>query len=168
MPTGAILKWMKPGPGVKSSGPRTDGVNMNHLTKTIAVCAGAVVLACSTGCRVERTTGQRHQARAIDTILRAEAMRLNNQPMSEQTLEGYAHLNAMYQDLLHAAIRSGEAEPLTVQEAEDLLREVASEARTLEAYQGWSPEAQKNFEENFWRFRLKKWQQWRGPDYIYE
>ena len=42
---------------------------MNQLTKTIAVCAGAVVLACSTGCRVERTEGQRHQARAIDSIL---------------------------------------------------------------------------------------------------
>lgn len=95
-------------------------------------------------------------------------MRLNEQPLSETTLEDYAHLNAMYQDLLHAAIRSGEAEPLTVQEAEDLLRVVASEARMLPAYQEWSPEAQKNFEENFWRFRLKKWQQWRGPDYIYE
>ena len=95
-------------------------------------------------------------------------MRLNDQPMSETTLEDYAHLNAMYQDLLHAAIRSGEAEPLTVQEAEDLLREVASEARMLPAYQTWSPESQKNFEENFWRFRLKKWQQWRGPDYIYD
>ena len=126
------------------------------------------MLALSSGCRVERTTGQRHQARAIDTILRAEAIRLNEQPLSETTLEDYAHLNAMYQDLLHAAIRSGEAEPLTVQEAEDLLRKVASEARMLPAFQEWSPESQKNFEENFWRFRLKKWQQWRGPDYIYE
>lgn len=126
------------------------------------------MLALSSGCRVERTTGQRHQARAVDTILRAEAMRLNEQPLSETTLEDYARLNAMYQDLLHAAIRSGEAEPLTVQEAEDLLREVASQARMLPAFQEWSPESQKNFEENFWRFRLKKWQQWRGPDYIYE
>jgi hypothetical protein len=159
---------MKPRTRVKAACPKTDGVIMNQLTKTIAVCAGAVLLACSTGCRVERTEGQRHQARAIDSILRAEAMRLNQQPNSEQTLEGYAHLNALYQDLVHAAIRSGEAEPLTVQEAEDLLREIASEARTLPAFMEWSPEAQKNFEENFWRFRLKKWQQWRGPDYIYE
>jgi len=136
--------------------------------KTLIIVAGAAVLAFSSGCRVERTTGQRHQARAVDTILRAEAMRLNDAPMSETTLEDYAHLNAMYQDLLHASIRSGEAEPLTVQEAEDLLRVVASEARMLPAFQEWSPEAQKNFEENFWRFRLKKWQQWRGPDYIYE
>lgn len=141
---------------------------MNRTAKTVFVLAGAAVLALSSGCRVERTTGQRHQARAIDSVLRAEAMRLNEAPMSETTLEDYAHLNAMYQDLLHASIRSGEAEPLTVQEAEDLLRKVASEARMLPAFQEWSPDAQKNFEENFWRFRLKKWQQWRGPDYIYE
>ncbi len=141
---------------------------MNRKAQTLIIVAGAAVLALSSGCRVERTTGQRHQARAVDTILRAEAMRLNGQPMSETTLEDYAHLNAMYQDLLHAAIRSGEAEPLSVQESEDLLRVVASEARMLPAFQEWSPEAQKNFEENFWRFRLKKWQQWRGPDYIYE
>jgi predicted nucleic-acid-binding protein len=139
-----------------------------RIVKSSALVAAAAVLTLSSGCRVERTTGQRHQARAIDTILRAEAMRLNEEPLSETTLEDYAHLNAMYQDLLHAAIRSGEAEPLSVQEAEDLLSEVASEARMLPAFQEWSPEAQKNFEENFWRFRLKKWQQWRGPDYIYE
>lgn len=141
---------------------------MNRTAKALILVAGAAVLALSSGCRVERTTGQRHQARAVDTILRAEALRLNEQPLSETTLEDYAHLNAMYQDLLHASIRSGEAEPLTVQEAEDLLRKVASEARMLPAFQEWSPEAQKNFEENFWRFRLKKWQQWRGPDYLYE
>ena len=151
-----------------ASRPRTDGVSMNRKAQTLIVIAGAAVLALSSGCRVERTTGQRHQARAVDSILRAEAMRLNDAPMSETTLEDYAHLNAMYQDLLHAAIRSGEAEPLTVQESEDLLRRVASEARMLPAYQEWSPESQKNFEENFWRFRLKKWQQWRGPDYIYD
>ncbi len=141
---------------------------MNRKAQTLIIVAGAAVLALSSGCRTERTTGQRHQARAVDTILRAEAMRLNDAPMSETTLEDYAHLNAMYQDLLHAAIRSGEGEPLTVQESEDLLRVVASEARMLPAFQEWSPEAQKNFEENFWRFRLKKWQQWRGPDYIYD
>ncbi len=139
-----------------------------RIVKSSALVAAAAVLTLSSGCRVERTTGQRHQARAIDTVLQAEAMRLNEQPLSETTLEDYAHLNAMYQDLLHAAIRSGEGEPLSVQEAEDLLRKVASEARMLPAFQEWSPEAQKNFEENFWRFRLKKWQQWRGPDYIYE
>ncbi len=138
------------------------------LSKTLIVLAGVAMLSATSGCRTERTTGQRHQARAVDTILRAEAMRLNEAPMSETTLEDYAHLNAMYQDLLHAAIRSGEGEPLTVQESEDLLRKVASEARMLPAFQEWSPESQKNFEENFWRFRLKKWQQWRGPGYIYE
>ena len=138
------------------------------LSKTLILLAGAAMLSATSGCRTERTTGQRHQARAVDTILRAEAMRLNEAPMSETTLEDYAHLNAMYQDLLHAAIRSGEGEPLTVQESEDLLRKVASEARMLPAFQEWSPESQKNFEENFWRFRLKKWQQWRGPGYIYE
>jgi predicted nucleic-acid-binding protein len=139
-----------------------------RIVKSSAIIGAAAVLALSSGCRVERTTGQRHQARAVSTILDAESMRLNQAPMSETTLEDYARLNAMYQELLHAAIRSGEGEPLSVQEAEDLLRVVASEARTLPAYQTWSPESQKNFEENFWRFRLKKWQQWRGPDYIYE
>ena len=138
------------------------------ISKTLIVLAGVAMLSATTGCRTERTTGQRHQARAVDTILRAEAMRLNEAPLSETTLEDYAHLNAMYQDLLHAAIRSGEGEPLTVQESEDLLRKIASEARMLPAFQEWSPESQKNFEENFWRFRLKKWQQWRGPGYIYE
>jgi hypothetical protein len=154
------------------TGPKTDGVSMNRtakpIVKTAAIVAGITLLTLSSGCRTERTTGQRHQARAIDSVLRAEAMRLNAEPVSETTMEDYAHLNAMYQDLLHASIRSGEGEPLTVQEAEDLLRVVASEARMLPAFQTWSPEAQKNFEENFWRFRLKKWQQWRGPDYIYE
>ncbi len=130
--------------------------------------AGLAAVSTMTGCRVERTEGQRHQARAIDTVLRAESARLNESPLSEQTLEDYARLNNMYQELLHAAIRSGEAEPLTVQEAEDKLRVIASEARLLPAYQSWSPEAQKNFEEQFWRFRLKKWQMWRGPGFIYE
>lgn len=138
------------------------------IVKSSVVVAAGAVLAFSSGCRVERTTGQRHQARAISTILHAESDRLNQAELSETTLEDYARLNAMYQELLHAAIRSGEGEPLSVQEAEDLLRVVASEARQLPAFQEWSPEAQKNFEENFWRFRLKKWQQWRGPDYIYE
>lgn len=134
------------------------------LTGVLAAAAAGAL----TGCRVERTEGQRHQARAIDTILRAESARLNASELSEQTLEDYARLNAMYAELLHAAVRSGEAEPLTVQEAEDKMREIASEARLLPAYQSWSPEAQKNFEEQFWRFRLKKWQMWRGPGYIYE
>jgi len=141
---------------------------MNPNPKSIAflLCLSALILL--TGCRVERTTGQRHQARAIDTILRAESERLNDMPMSEQTLEGYAHLNTLYRDLLNAAVRSGEAEPLTVQQAEDELRRIASEARQLPAFIAWTPEAQTNFEESFWRFRLKKWQQWRGPGYIYE
>ncbi|MDF1869675.1 MAG: hypothetical protein P1U30_04725 [Phycisphaerales bacterium] len=134
----------------------------------IVIVASTLVLAFSSGCRVERTTGQRHQARAIDTILRAEADRLNDESLSEGTLEDYAHLNQLYIDLVNAAVRSGEADPLTVQEAEDELRRIASEARQLEAFHMWSPESQANFEESFWRFRLKKWQQWRGPDYIYE
>ncbi len=141
---------------------------MNFRMKPIVILAGAVVLALSSGCRVERTTGQRHQARAIDTILRAEAGRLNEEPLAETTLEDYAHLNQLYIDLVNAAVRSGEADPLTVQEAEDELRRIASQARQLEAFRMWSPESQANFEESFWRFRLKKWQQWRGPDYIYE
>lgn len=141
---------------------------MNFRMKPIVILAGAVVLALSSGCRVERTTGQRHQARAIDTILRAEAGRLNDEPLAETTLEDYAHLNQLYIDLVNAAVRSGEADPLTVQEAEDEFRRIASEARQLEAFRMWDPESQANFEESFWRFRLKKWQQWRGPGYIYE
>lgn len=143
------------------------GVGMKRRT-AIAMSLGLVALSTLTGCRVERTEGQRHQARAIDTVLRAESARLNASPLSDQALEDYARINNMYQELLHASIRSGEAEPLTVQEAEDKLRDIASEARLLPAYQSWSPEAQKNFEEQFWRFRLKKWQMWRGPGYIYE
>ncbi|MBL4808570.1 MAG: hypothetical protein JKY43_00730 [Phycisphaerales bacterium] len=134
----------------------------------IVIIASTLVLAFSSGCRVERTTGQRHQARAIDTILRAESNRLNDATLSEQTLEQYAHVNALYRDLVNAAVRSGEADPLTVQEAEDELRRIASQARQLDAFRMWSPESQANFEESFWRFRLKKWQQWRGPDFIYE
>ena len=141
---------------------------MSLRNRVLMGLAGLALVTVLTGCRVERTEGQRHQARAIDSVLRAEALRLNEASLSEETLEDYARLNAMYQELLHAAVRSGEAEPLTVQEAEDKLRAIASEARLLPAYQTWSPEAQKNFEEQFWRFRLKKWQQWRGPGYIYE
>ena len=115
----------------------------------IVIVASTLVLAFSSGCRVERTTGQRHQARAIDTILRAEADRLNDQSLSEGTLEDYAHLNQLYIDLVNAAVRSGEADPLTVQEAEDELRRIASEARQLEAFHMWSPESQANFEESF-------------------
>lgn len=141
---------------------------MSVRNKILMGLMGLAVVTLLSGCRVERTEGQRHQARAIDSILRAEAIRLNEASLSEETLEDYARLNGMYQELLHAAVRSGEAEPLTVQEAEDKLRAIASEARLLPAYQDWSPEAQKNFEEQFWRFRLQKWQQWRGPGYIYE
>jgi hypothetical protein len=141
---------------------------MNRTTRTALLLTLALAAALSTGCRVERTSGQRHQARAIDTILRAEHDRLNAEPLSEQTLEDYAHLTALYRDLVNASVYSAEAEPLTVQEAEDELRRIASEARRLPAFMMWSPEAQTNFEESFWRFRLKKWQQWRGPDYIYE
>jgi hypothetical protein len=141
---------------------------MSLRNKILMGLTGLALVTVLTGCRVERTEGQRHQARAIDGVLRAESARLNEAPLSEQTLEDYARLNHLYQELVHAAVRSGEAEPLTVQQAEDKLREVASEARLLPAYQEWSPESQKNFEEQFWRFRLKKWQQWRGPGYIYE
>jgi len=140
-----------------------------HMTLKTTILASLVLAGLALGaCRVERTTGQRHQARAIDTILRTEHERLNDLPMNEQTLEGYAHLTALYRDLVNAAVRSGEAQPLTVQEAEDELRRIASEARRLDAFAMWTPEAQQNFEESFWRFRLKKWQQWRGPGYIYE
>jgi len=141
---------------------------MHAILKTSILASLVLGAASMCACRVERTTGQRHQARAIDTILRAEHERLNDEPLSESTLEGYAHLTALYRDLINATVRSGEAEPLSVQEAEDELRRIASQARRLDAFLGWSPEAQQNFEESFWRFRLKKWQQWRGPDYIYE
>lgn len=145
-------------------------MNLSMKIRNLVVVglAGVAGVGGLSGCRVERTEGQRHQARAIDTVLRAESARLNDSAPSEQTLEDYARVNTMYQQLVHAAVRSGEAEPLTVQESEDILREIASRARLLPAYQEWSPEAQKNFEEQFWRFRLKKWKMWRGPGYIYE
>lgn len=68
----------------------------NTILMGVAGLAFATVL---TGCRVERTEGQRHQARAIDTILRAESARLNQAELSEQTLEDYARVNALYQEL---------------------------------------------------------------------
>jgi len=133
---------------------------------TIGICAAALVVASTTGCRVERTRGQRHQVRALDAILQAEADRLAATDATADpaaTVEDYRHLVDMYSDLTNSMVRSATAEPISVQDAEDELILLADECRGLEAYRAWEPDTQLNFERQFWRNRLQPWQQWRGP-----
>jgi hypothetical protein len=131
-----------------------------------AVLLAAGLLAASTGCRVERTRGQRHQVRALDAVLQAESNRLaamNPAADPEAYKAQMTHINRMYSDLVNAMVRSATAEPDRVQSAEDALIAIADEARGLDAYKAWHPDTQVNFERQFWRNRLQPWQQWRGP-----
>lgn len=133
---------------------------------TIGICAAALAVASTTGCRVERTRGQRHQVRALDAVLQAEADRLAAVDGSRDpaaTIEDYRRLVDMYADLTNSMVRSATAKPISVQEAEDDLILLADECRGLDAYRAWSPDTQVNFERQFWRNRLQPWQQWRGP-----
>ena len=133
---------------------------------TIGICAAALLVASSTGCRVERTRGQRHQVRALDAVLQAEADRLAEVEIADDpaaTAQEYRELVDLYSDLVNNMVRSATAEPIRVQQAEDNLILLADEARGLPAYQSWDPDTQLNFERQFWRNRLQPWQQWRGP-----
>ncbi|MEM7629695.1 MAG: hypothetical protein AAF995_02585 [Planctomycetota bacterium] len=113
------------------------------------------------GCRTERTSGQRHQVRAIDAVLQAELDRLDADPAA--SADDYRDMVDFYSRLTNAAVRSGNAEPHSVQSAEDDLVVLAREARGLPAFQTWNADAQVNFERQFWRNRLMPWQMWRGP-----
>lgn len=137
---------------------------MGLRTVLVAGCAAAL-LSGLTGCRVERTRGQRHQIRAIESVMAVEAQRLSTQEVSQQTLDDYRHLTAMYQEILNATLRSAWAQPTQVQQAEDSLLVIADEVRALKAYQAMHPDTQVNYERQFWRNRLQPWQMWRGPGF---
>ena len=137
---------------------------MTRGTRTVMVTAGAMLLAgFLTGCRVERNRGQRHQIRAIESVMQVEAQRLTTQAPSDRTLQEYRDLIVMYQDLVDATVRSAWAQPTQVQQAEDTLITVADSVRGLQAFRDMHPDTQVNFERQFWRNRLQPWQQWRGP-----
>lgn len=133
---------------------------------TIGICAAALLVALSTGCGADRTRGQRHQVRALDAVLQAEADRLAEVDTSADpagTVEEYRELVNLYSDLVNDMVRSATGKPIRVQQAEDNLILLADEARGLRAYQSWDPDTQLNFERQFWRNRMQPWQQWRGP-----
>ena len=137
-----------------------------NLRLTTTICLVALAGASLTGCRVERTRGQRHQVRALDAVLQAEADRLAATDASANpsgTIEDYRRLVDLYADLTNSMVRSATADPIRVQQAEDELILLADEARGLESYRAWNPDTQLNFERQFWRNRLTPWQQWRGP-----
>ncbi|GJM18703.1 MAG: hypothetical protein DHS20C14_09160 [Phycisphaeraceae bacterium] len=132
----------------------------------IGFCLATITAAPLTGCRVERTRGQRHQVRALDAVLQAEADRLSVLSPSadpEGLAQDYRLLVEMQSDLINSMVRSASAEPIRVQQAEDDLILLADEARGLESYRSWSADTQLNFERQFWRNRLQPWQMWRGP-----
>lgn len=132
---------------------------MNRTT-TVAVCvllAGTAVL---TGCRVERTKGQRTRAREVQGVLNSEAARLAEQPTISR--EEFERLAMLYDDLTLAVIRSAEAKPLRVQDAEDTLDRLAIEVKELPAYQDRSARAHSDFERTMEKNQLPAWKQWRG------
>ncbi len=135
-------------------------------TTAVAVCvllAGTAVLS---GCRVERTRGQRSRAREIQGVLNSEAARLAGQGMIAQ--EDFERIVGHYQDLTLAVIRSAEARPIRVQDAEDELNRLAAEVKDLEAYQQRSDRAQRDFEHAMDRGEMAPWKQWRGRRLVRE
>jgi hypothetical protein len=129
----------------------------------LVALGGMVVM---TGCRVERTRGQRHQARALESILQTEGQRLSTLDAAadpKAVVNDYRNLLGMYEDLLDATINSAWAEPSQVQKAEDDLLILADSIRDLPTYDALSPDTKVNFERQFWRNRLRPHQQWRGP-----
>ncbi|MFT5423188.1 MAG: hypothetical protein ACI89L_000962 [Phycisphaerales bacterium] len=139
---------------------RSMGLRTALVVGCAAVLAGGLM-----GCRVERTRGQRHQIRAIESVMAVEAQRLTTLEVSQGTLDEYRHLVSMYQDILNATLRSAWAQPTQVQQAEDSLLVIADEVRSLRAYQAMHPDTQVNYERQFWRNRLQPWQMWRGPGF---
>ena len=133
------------------------------LRSAVVLALGTVLASGLAGCRVERTRGQRHQIRAIESIMEVESQRLSTSQPNAETLADYRHLIGMYQDLVDATLRSAWANPESVQKSEDDLLLIADAVRGLEAYQAMHPDTQVNYERQIWRNRLQPWQQWRGP-----
>jgi len=129
-------------------------------TSTIVTCVllGTMVLA--SGCRVERTRAQRYRAREIQGVLNSEAARLAEQGVVNRA--EFEHFVSLYNDLTTSVIRSAEAKPLRVQDAEDDLDRLAVEVRGLPAFVQRSPEAQADFDETMRAQKLAPWKQWRG------
>lgn len=137
--------------------------------RMLGVCLaglGVVGLVVMSGCRVERTRGQRHQARAIESVLKTEAQRLSTIEVSadpQAVVNDYRLLLGHYQDLLQATLDSAWSNPSQVQRAEDDLLLLADAIRDTPTYQSFSPDTKVNFERQFWRNRLRPHAQWRGP-----
>ncbi|MEZ6243857.1 MAG: hypothetical protein R3B57_12540 [Phycisphaerales bacterium] len=135
-------------------------------TSAVVVCAllaGAMFLG---GCRVERTRGQRSRAREIQGVLNSEAARLAESDTISR--EDFERLVGQYNDLTLAVIRSAEARPIRVQDAEDELNRLAIEVKDLEAFKEREARAQKDFERKMDKGELAPWKQWRGRRLVRE
>lgn len=129
-------------------------------TSTIVTCGLLATLLIAQGCRVERTRGQRYRAREIQGVLNAEAARLAEQ--GSVSREDFERLVGMYHDLTTSVIRSAEAKPLRVQDAEDDLDRLAVEVMGLPAFQQRPEQAKADFERTMRDQKLAPWKQWRG------
>jgi len=135
-------------------------------TSAVVVCAllaGGTLLG---GCRVERTRGQRDRAREIQGVLNSEAARLAESDVIAR--EDFERLVGHYQDLTLAVIRSAEARPIRVQDAEDELDRLAIEVKELRAFQEREARAQKDFERAMDKGEMPPWKQWRGRRLVRE
>ncbi len=138
---------------------------MNRTT-AVGVCvlmAGTMVLG---GCRVERTRGQRSRAREIQGVLNSEAARLAQSDSIAR--EDFERVVGYYHDLTLAVIRSAEARPIRVQDAEDELDRLALEVQDLGAFQDRTPRAQNDFEHTMASGQMPAWKQWRGRRLVRE
>ncbi len=129
-------------------------------TSTIVTCGLLATMFLASGCRVERTRAQRYRAREIQGVLNAESARLAEQ--GSVAREDFERVVGMYHDLTTSVIRSAEAEPLRVQDAEDYLDRRAVEVRELPAFEQRSPRAQADFDKTMQAQKLAPWKQWRG------
>lgn len=129
-------------------------------TSTIVTCGLLATLLIAQGCRVERTRGQRYRAREIQGVLNSEAARLAEQgSVSRQDFE---RVVGLYHDLTTSVIRSAEAKPLRVQDAEDDLDRLAVEVKGLPAFEQRTPQAQSDFDRTMRDQKMAPWKQWRG------
>ncbi|MFI4896960.1 MAG: hypothetical protein ACIARR_03960 [Phycisphaerales bacterium JB059] len=129
-------------------------------TSTIVTCGLLATLLIAQGCRVERTRSQRYRAREIQGVLNSEAARLAEQ--GSVSREDFERLVGMYHDLTTSVIRSAEAKPLRVQDAEDELDRLAVEVKGLPAFEQRSERAQAEFDETMRAQKMAPWKQWRG------